>query len=337
MLDQAQLTTIRNYLEQAKTITLVCGVQPSIDVLSAVSVLNQALSEVGKEVRLVAQSALPTQVISGLETVATTLGKQNLVVSFPYDESAVDKVSYHIGEESGQFHLTIKPKKGAAPLDSSLVEFSYAGTESDLLILVGVTQFEELEQVYFGYEDFFEKTPKLAFSKNMSQLGNSNISSNGYSSISECLLVLLNSLGIPFSVESATNILSAIDVETDYMRSLTATATTFEAAAQLMRMGARRVRPEQTGAPANAEPARENKKTEITVKRSSPQPQKQSQKPFQKNQQTQQNQNNQQSTSKSLKRKQSIPLKSHRQIAQNTSSQPGGLQYDPSNGESSRS
>lgn len=307
MLDQAQLNTIRSYFEQAHTITIVCGVEPSVDILSAVSVLNQALKSAGKEVQLISPKKLSPEVITGLESVETSIGKQNLVVSFPYEESAVDKVSYHIGEDSGRFFLTIKPQKGQEPLDSKKVEFSYAGVESDLVILVGVSRLESLEQLYVGYEEFYQKTPKISFSTNGSSVGDVNISSTGYSSVSECLLVLLNSLQMDFSSESATNLLSAIDLETDYMRSLKASAITFEAVAQLMRLGARRIRPEITEKTSEAD-AKLEKGAEITIS-----------KPKSENQ----NQDSQDRSKKShLKKRKQKPLKKQ--------TEPGGLNYDPS-------
>ena len=211
MLDQAQLNTIRNYLEQARTITLVIGADSNVDVLAAAATFFDAFKAEGKEVVVASPRAITSEVVSGLTDVATEIGNQNLVVSFPYDETAVDKVSYHIGEETNQFFLTIKPKKGHEPLQADEVSFA----------------------------------PKISFTQSGSHIGDINISATGYSSLSECVLVLLNSLNIDFSVESATNLLSAIDLETEYMRSLKATAVTFEAVAQLLRMGARRVRPQQ--------------------------------------------------------------------------------------------
>lgn len=327
MLDQAQLHTIKSYLEQAHTITIVCGVDPSIDVLSAVSTLNQSLQKVGKQVRVMSPRPVDSSIVSGLEQVEENIGKQNLVVSFPYDESAVDKVSYHIGEDSGQFFLTIKPKKGHEPLDASKVEFSYAGVESDLLLLVGVKSFEELDQLYVGYEDFFEKTPKISFSSNGSSLGNVNVTSMGYSSISECLVVLLNSLQMEFSVDSATNLLSAIDVETDYMRSLKASAVTFEAVAQLMRLGARRVRPQKQESAVEQAVQPASKETEITI--SSVQPQSRAsrgQSSQQKNQQQDQN-----TQAPQISRSKKTKLKKHTQsLPQSRSDVPGSLKYDPS-------
>ncbi len=302
MLDQAQLSTARNYFEQAQTVTIICGPDASIDVLAAVSTLLQVMQAEGKEVQLLAPRKLSQSVISGLDQVATEIGNQNLLLSFDYDESKIDKVVSHIGEETGRFYLTIKPKKGVTPLDYKQIDFSYTGAESDLLLLVGVNSLESLEQLYFGYEDLFEKTPKISFSKNGSQLGNLNINSVGYSTISECLLVLLNSMGISFSTESATNLLSAIDVETEYMRSLSATAITFEAVAQLMRMGARRIRPAQPVKVSKSDPVthqqkHQHKEVEISVE----------------------------------KQKQGIPLKKKKKSGLRKKNQnPGGLHYDPS-------
>ena len=300
MLDQAQLSTARNYFEQAQTVTIICGPDASIDVLAAVSTLSQVMQAEDKDVQVLAPRNISQTVISGLDGVVTEIGNQNLLLSFDYDETKVDKVVSHIGEETGRFYLTIKPKKGHPPLDHKKIDFSYTGAESDLLILVGVSTLESLEQLYFGYEDLFEKTPKITFSKNGSQLGTLNINSVGYSTISECLLVLLNSLGTAFNTESATNLLSAIDVETEYMRSLSATAITFEAVAQLMRMGARRIRPVQPTKKVTPE-VKHNKHTPKEVEISV--------------------QNKPQGASLKKKKKMGLQKKKRN---------PGGLQYNPS-------
>ncbi|MCA9369163.1 MAG: hypothetical protein H6773_04510 [Pseudomonadales bacterium] len=311
MLDQAVLNTLKSYLDQAHTITLVCGKDAGIDVLATTAVLAEVLRNLGKEVQLVSSKSLTSSIISGLEDAETSIGKQNLVISFPYQENAVDKVSYHIGEETGQFFLTIKPQKGHDPLDSKTVEFTYAGVESDVILLVGVTALEELDQLYDGYEEFYEKTAKISFSQNGSSLGDVNISAIGYSSLSECLLVMLNSMSYSFSTESATNMLSAIDVETDYMRSLKATAITFEAVAQLMRVGARRLRPQVSGAAANKATEVVSEGTEISVSKKT----------------------SEATVEKTEKSSRKFPKKRNKQTLKRSSqndSKPGGLNYDPS-------
>jgi hypothetical protein len=180
--------------------------------------------------------------LAGVQDLNTQLGKQNLVIEFDYEESAVDKVSYHIGEESGKFYLTIKPKKGSKPLDKSRVDFTYAGADADLIFLVGVHDLETLDQLYFGYEPLYENAFVVTLNSFKPELGNVQIDLSGGSSLSESLVGLLTGLEIPVTEEMATNLLRGIEQATDNLQSFAASADTFEVVAKLLRSGARRAK-----------------------------------------------------------------------------------------------
>src|SRR3989304_759359 len=153
MITLEQISSLKDYLRTAESVAVIVGPKPTDDQLAVASALYQGLVATGKEIGFYAPRDISQRQFFALKELRTELGKQNLVVEFDYDESAVDKVSYHIGEESGKFYLTIKPKKGHKPLDSSAVDFSYAGADADLVFLVGVHDLETLDQLYFGYEN----------------------------------------------------------------------------------------------------------------------------------------------------------------------------------------
>jgi len=178
------------------------------------------------------------------------LGKNNLIVSFPYEEEKVDKVSYHIGEESQRFYLTIKPKKGNLPLDSKKVEFNYAGAEVDLLLLFGVENLEELDQLYFGYEDLYKNNVLVTFNNFLPDFGTLNLDLSGSSAYGEAIFYCLKNLAGLFDVELSdlpnisqisTLLLSAISLKTANFAAMQMKIESFLAVAELLKLGARRL------------------------------------------------------------------------------------------------
>ena len=210
-----------------------------------------------------------------LSELKNELGKENLVVSFPYNEERVDKVSYHIGEDSQRFYLTIKPRKGVEPLDSKKVEFSYVGSDADLLFLFGVGDLEDLAQLYYGYEDFYQNTAAVTFNNFIPDFGTLNLDISGSTSYCESLFYLLKNLlniwqmdlfALEDADQIATLLLAGINLKTDNFTSLQMKAETFSAIAELLHLGGRRLNLENKAiVPAKKKVGRPSKKKTKTV------------------------------------------------------------------------
>ncbi len=260
MISTEQTNQLRELLAVAHNVLIIFPDSASYDQVAIASALFMVLRQDNKDVRLLSpmpmvdhpqfQSFAPTLV--GLSDATSEIGNQNLTVSFEYNEESVDKVSYHIGEESQRFYLTIKPKRGAPPLDTRGVEFSYTGAEADAVILVGVQQLDSLGQLYFGYEDLYKNSPVISINTFEPEFGLIKLDTSGAASQSEVVTKLLLDLQLTIPSDSATNLLSGIEVATDGFRSMSATAQTFEMVAKLLQLGARRMRraSEPTPAPA---------------------------------------------------------------------------------------
>lgn len=236
-----KITQLRELLERSKTVVIIVKDDPSLDQLATASSLSMALSQAGKEVLFLSPTApITTHDLLGIENISTKMGNQNLVVSFDYSEDLVDKVSYHIGEESGKFFLTIKPKKGHPPLDSNKVEFSYTGMDADLAILIGVHDLESLDTLYFGSESFYQDVPLVTIHNFETELGALQFDFSTHLCYAEALVEVLEGLGLNLSAEIATNLLHSIEEKTENMTNSLATAKSFEIVAKLMRAGAKR-------------------------------------------------------------------------------------------------
>jgi nanoRNase/pAp phosphatase (c-di-AMP/oligoRNAs hydrolase) len=242
MIALEHIASLKEYLQTAKTILVIVGPKPTDDQLAVASALTSGLVSLGKDVSLYSPKHHADRAVSNAANIATELGKQNLVVEFDYDENAVDKVSYHIGEETRKFYLTIKPKKGHKPLNAAAVNFSYIGTEADLVFLVGVHDLESLNQLYFGYETLYENAFVVTLHSFKPELGTVQFDLSGTSSLSESFVDLLEGLEIGLTEDMATDLLHGVETVTENLQSFAVTAETFEVVAKLLRAGARRIK-----------------------------------------------------------------------------------------------
>ncbi|MCC6711205.1 MAG: hypothetical protein IT416_02520 [Candidatus Pacebacteria bacterium] len=242
MIALEQVNSLKEYFQSAESIAIILGPKPTVDQLAVASSLFHGCVSVGKEVGFYAPQKISDDYFLALKELQTNLGKQNLVISFDYDEQAVDKVSYHIAEESKKFYLTIKPKKGIKPLDPKSVEFGYAGTDIDLVFLVGVHDLESLEQLYFGYESLYQNSYVVTLHNFKPEIGTTQFDLSGSSSMSENIIDLFDNLELVINEPMATALLMGIEHTTNYLQSFTTTAETFEKVARLLRMGARRTK-----------------------------------------------------------------------------------------------
>lgn len=240
-LNGEQLEEISKLVESSNTIVILLSGSALADEVAAALAWASTLRLQGKEVQIVAAS-LPIATLEGATEITTELGKQNLVVSFAYSPEKVDKVSYHIGEETNRFYLTIRPQKGVAPLSQESLEMSYAGAEADLLLYIGVTSLDELQPLASEYEGFFRDTPSIALSTGDSLVGQLKIQTSSAAGYAEESAQLFIQLGWQLDEQSATALLQGIEEVTSNLTSLSTTPDTFETVAHLLRAGARRKR-----------------------------------------------------------------------------------------------
>jgi len=244
MIDETLSSQLTRSIESAQTIIILLDHNASFDQAASALALVQSLEQAGKEVRLVVPELLP-----GLDQLSETdrfqieLGHQSLTISFNYSEEKVDKISYHIGEETGKFYLTVRPQAGAEPLDPATIEYSHTGAEADLLILIGVTDLEQLDQLYFGYEELFRNTTSISLHNFETDFGTIKIDTSLNPTVSEFVFALLENQNLHISADAATNLLAGIEHATNRLQSRAATAGTFATVAKLLNLGARRILP----------------------------------------------------------------------------------------------
>lgn len=242
MLEDYTIAQIKSLLDGAESILILCGKPTDIECLTAASAWHLTLKEEGKDSRLVApaepEKTDDTLSIKGLDQISTDMGNQNLTISFDYSEEQVDKVSYHISDDNQKFLLTIKPKSGSQPLESSSVEFGYAGASADLLVIIGVDHPDQLEQLYHGYEDLYSNTSSIVLSENP-QFGSLKLAVGEGETLGTITATIFNNVSYQLSQDAATNLLYTIDQRTQGLTQETSPET-FESIAGLLRAGGER-------------------------------------------------------------------------------------------------
>lgn len=252
MIDQAQTNKFKDILELSKNALIVFPEQENLDLFLATYCLYSFLA-LKQEVRLLNpkfKQKIPAELSDfiNIKLIENELGKENLLISFPYQEDQVDKVSYYIGEQDKRFYLTIKPKKGVAPLDSSALEFSYAGAQADLLILCGVEDLEKLNQLYFAYENLYKGVDNHLVTINnfIPDFGKLNLDISPSNSYCEAVFYLLkdmdqNNEDLLAKSNLPTLLLYGIEDKNLGLQAQNTSPNTFLAVAELLQLGAMRL------------------------------------------------------------------------------------------------
>lgn len=272
MIDQNQITRLLEFLSSSKKIFLLFASTQQIDLLLvtlACYLFFQDLSVFSQKKLILKEVAIfsPKKIkpiinkysklteyltIHQLLTICQhELGRENLLISFPYQPEQVDRVSYQIADKNQRFYLTIKPQKGSSPLDHQAVEFNYVGSSADLLILFGVNDLKDLKDLYFSNQELYQNTPLITINNFLPDFGTLNLDISGSSCYGEAIFYLIkniaNSLNIELSSlnniqQIATLLLSSLSLKTNDFSHSKMTADSFLAVAELMQLGAERIK-----------------------------------------------------------------------------------------------
>lgn len=245
------LDQLKNKLTGAKSVLVLLPPQPETEFVACARALGASFKAAGKTTNIGCSSPIPEA-----EEIKTTVGKQNLIVSFPYKEEMVEHVSYDIDEASAKFNLIIKPKEGHEPLDVTSVEYNYTGAAADLVITVGITSLEELGKLYSDEKRFLDNAEIVNLKKGgtPAEFAAMDLSGVRTTSLSELTVWLLRQAGLRLQGEFAGDLYRQLSMATNSFQSPLVTAETFDAAAFLLRCGARTMTAPMTSAPAMTVP-----------------------------------------------------------------------------------
>lgn len=236
---------VKQALSTAKQILILLPQNPSVDSVAAALALHLALTKRSLSATLGCSTPMTVQFnrLFGVDKIKPRIGNQNLVISFNYPEDSLEKVAYDKDPANQKFHLTIEPKAGMQPLDSSQVEYSYTGSSADVIFVIGAKALEDLGELYKQEKALLDNKGKTivnvsTLDKN-TQFGTVNLYDPTASGVSEIMASVIKSLELNLEPDMATNLLAGIEAATQNLTQARS-ADTFEAVTELMRLGGQR-------------------------------------------------------------------------------------------------
>lgn len=232
--------TIKNLLVD-KNIGIVIGETQTVDIVAAALSLYLSLSATGKTIQVVSiqEPIVEFSSLVGINKIKKSFkgDTKQLVVSLPYRKGEVGKVSFK--EENGRinFYLTATEGQSITPFESGDINLTSEGGNPSVVLAIGVVDEQELEESIGD----LKKTKVINIDSNPlnSRYGDVAIVDEKFSSVSEIIVSLLKQLSIPIDPDAAQNLLDGLlDATKDF--STTTSPFAFEAAGELLRLGARR-------------------------------------------------------------------------------------------------
>lgn len=244
-----QINQAKTLLDSAQSICIATGSNPSIDSLGAALSLYLSLSSLGKQVIIACpdQPRVEFSHLVGVDKLTNNLtsggGGKNLVVSFPYQEGSIEKVSYNI--DNDLFNLVIEPRENYPQVTPDSIKYSYSGGKIDLIITISTTRLDNLNFIYQNNKDLFNQKPIINIDNQNqnSRYGKVNIIDNSVSSVSELAISAFSMLGLNLNPDIASNLYAGIVSGSQNFTSSTTSVTTFEAATICLRNGAKILQP----------------------------------------------------------------------------------------------
>ena len=235
-MEKDTLDQINQLINQAKDITIACGQNFDSDTIAAGLSLYLSLLKLGKNVEIV--TSQPTTVefakYVGIDKVVHELSSRKFIITLKNVLGNVDKVTHYL--EENELNIVVHPLPGATKFTQDNVTFRYDKPSIQLIILLGVYNFEDLGKIYIQEQEIFANTPILAINKgkNTTDLSPLVMGDNKLT-VSESVVRLIAQLKLPIDVDIASNLFLGISAATNNFQDPNLTPESLEAAAFCLR------------------------------------------------------------------------------------------------------
>ncbi|MFH0863503.1 MAG: DHH family phosphoesterase [Candidatus Gottesmanbacteria bacterium] len=234
---------IQTLLTGAKEILIVTHENPNQDSLGASLALYLSLKAANKNVTIACPTPSTVEFTNlvGIDKLSQVLGGRNFIISLDYTEGSIDKVSYNI--EGNKFNLVIEPRPGAPAFTPEKVHYSSSAASPDVIFVIDCANLQQLGKFYQDGQELYSKsvTINIDYHPNNTNFGKINLINPNMSSTSEIVTLFIQSLGLPFNEDMATNLLNGIEMATNKFMLETTSAEAFEAAAICLKAGGKRI------------------------------------------------------------------------------------------------
>jgi len=248
-MDNLTLSKIREAIEKYKNIAIATPIDPTVDEMGAALGLYLSLKDMGKALSIATPNEPLVEVSSlvGIDEVKTNIGEASgdLVVSFPYREGEIEKVSYTRDEDL--LNIVVKAGEKGLNFDEKDVKFTRGSTAPELLFTVGAARVSDLGKLF---DPTTLKDTVVVNLDNKSEnqgYGDIVMTSTKFSSVSEIIANVIFSAGLKMDLDISQNLMLGIATATNNFQNPETSSMAFEMAGVLMRNGA--LRPSSTATP----------------------------------------------------------------------------------------
>jgi hypothetical protein len=260
-MDTNNLQRLRETLAKNNNFAIVTGEKPSIDEMAATLSLFLMLKQAEKKVIVACPSEPIVEVSSlvGIDKVQTNLGGEagDLVVSFPYVEGEIEKVSYTL--EDGYLNIIVKSAEQGLTFDEKDVKYTRGSGKIDVLFVIGTPRLSLLGNLFDSEKLKNVRIINIDNKQENQGFGDIVMVSPNLSSVSEQIADLALSLGFRIDKDVAQNLLSGISFATKNFQDPFTSPLAFEMASLLMKKGASRGRDDAAREAAVSMPRREER------------------------------------------------------------------------------
>lgn len=241
-MNDANLQAIKDILEKDEAIGIVVGKNPSLDDMGAALAFYLSLKQLNKNVSIACPTE-PTVELSplvGINKVKRNLDAEggDLMVSFPYREGEIEKVSYTL--DNGYLNIVVKAGDSGLSFAENEIKFKRGGAFPKTLFIIGTHRLSDLGNL-FDPEALKDTTVVNIDNKANNQgFGDVVFVSQEFSSVCEQIANLFNFLRFNIDIDIAQNLISGISFATNNFQDPKTSSFAFETAAILMRKGAMR-------------------------------------------------------------------------------------------------
>ncbi|MCL5438548.1 MAG: hypothetical protein M1268_00990 [Patescibacteria group bacterium] len=239
-MDNPNLQSIKEILTNNDKLAIAVGKNPTIDEMAAALSLYLSLKEAGKGVIIACPTDPIVEISSlvGIDKVSKNIEGvgPDLVVSFPYREGEIDKVSYTL--EDGYLNIVVKGGEKGINFNDQDIRFRRGGSLPKALFIVGTPNLSDLGNIFDPENLKDTKIVNIDNKEENQGFGDYVFVSSRFSSVSEEVGYILKNLGLPINIDIAQNILSGITFATENLQSPKTSPVALEMAALAIKEGA---------------------------------------------------------------------------------------------------
>lgn len=243
-MDNSAVQKLKEAITKSNSIGIAVGANPSLDQMAAALSLYLLLQQTQKKVTVASPTNPIVEISSlvGINKVQNSFGGDagDLVVSFPYVEGEIEKVSYTL--EEGFLNIIVKASEQGLSFDEKDVRYTRGSGNVDLLFVIGTARLSDLGTLFDTEK--FRNTRVINIDNNEAnqRFGDIVLVSPQVSSLSEQIADIALLLGFQVDRDAAQNLLSGITHATKNFQDPATSSLAFEMASLLMKKGAIRVR-----------------------------------------------------------------------------------------------